>query len=1057
MSLHEDLRQLLVRAAVCDQFDPQALVRGSPKREDLLRELAQQCTEVVVGNTVGWRLTRPARLAALSTVRRDELRRVLERGDQADGLSRGFSAVLMLRKSRSVEIEARLRAAELLHQSWPSLGDSVGYSQQVRLLRIELARQSAALSLAESLRSPLRGRDALLRLLRGFANSGAEAFPKNLQADFGAKVHGGLFEERRWPKVPALLISGIGGIGKSALLAELIRCERGRGWKGRVVVHFDFDQPGLKGGEQGAMTLHLARQLELARPKLEPALAPSCGRLRALLSDLDRSPNYDAFKVTLHAELSSWKKPLRQQGVQDLLVVLDTLEEVTSVDFSRLIELFNWLESVRVGGGLEKIAVVASGRALTAPGQRDLLWPYFLTELELGDLPSAAACALFRDRLRHENEILSAHLVSDCVGTFGANPLVLCILARYCAGQDAQALTELLRDARSKTRETFGGEFAQKFLYSRILERVRDTSLRALASPGLVLRRVTPTLLREVLAGPCGLGAVDETHAEDLLARLRRLVWLVIPDDEGVRHRRDVRRLMLPAIWQRDHDQARAICRAAKQWFTNVFALTNSGAAKCEADYHAAFLGELGGGASELSALAVHLGEDVDDLPISIRSQVKFHGGKRLDAAEESALPLQLRRAMMQHRRRVLAAEGVSKSTLGAGRSADQSQESAQTRLERKKKVRARVAVNDEAESVRAIFFEGRFDEVAFELEPLLRRLWARIGSESWETRWRVTEDPVYFAAICLKAFHPEKCDRLAFFARRYGQLVGRLVPQSVLSLLLVLDRVLWRTPDLCHKYKFFSRLAQSDTAPDWQSAIAQIRAARAAFKIVPLRELPFLSPQIFELLKMLWEAGGVPGIGRGQYIATDILARWRIAMTEQGDVGWSRIITGLVVNAGSNEFSRRPQLKSVSSFSGVEALRAELSSCFVAIDVRECSRLEPSSCLGLMSEIYAPLRTILREEFSSSELLAQCVRSLNVRPQIWPRELSSAQLGSCNSDRLNELMPSLIAVTDYCGRLGDLIEMVAHLARFSTTSQMRHVRELYETLSSVWSADFQD
>ena len=91
-------------------------------------------------------------------------------------------------------------------------------------------------------------------------------------------------------------------------------------------------------------------------------------------------------------------------------------------------------------------------------------------------------------------------------------------------------------------------ELVQGVLYDRILQHIRDAKARKLAHPGLVLRRVTWRLIRDVLANPCELGQVDESEARRLWAALGDEVWLVDRDakrSDVLIHRSDIRRLML--------------------------------------------------------------------------------------------------------------------------------------------------------------------------------------------------------------------------------------------------------------------------------------------------------------------------------------------------------------------------------------------------------------------------------------------------------------------------------------------------------------------------------
>src|SRR5262249_13550152 len=88
-------------------------------------------------------------------------------------------------------------------------------------------------------------------------------------------------------------------------------------------------------------------------------------------------------------------------------------------------------------------------------------------------------------------------------------------------------------------------------LYERVLEHLPRGPVQRLAKPGLVLRRVSPRIIREVLAGPCKLGQLDEATARELFDQLAPQITLVDRESGDVlRHRQDVRVLMLPGLEQ---------------------------------------------------------------------------------------------------------------------------------------------------------------------------------------------------------------------------------------------------------------------------------------------------------------------------------------------------------------------------------------------------------------------------------------------------------------------------------------------------------------------------
>ena len=110
-------------------------------------------------------------------------------------------------------------------------------------------------------------------------------------------------------------------------------------------------------------------------------------------------------------------------------------------------------------------------------------------------------------------------------------------------------------------------ELVQGVLYSRILGHIGDPAVVKVAYPGLAVRLVTVEVLREVLAEPCGF---DPDRAEDIFDKLRTEVSMFeLEDPDTLRHRQDVRRLMLRTMLD---DPARQevvaeIHRRAAAWY----------------------------------------------------------------------------------------------------------------------------------------------------------------------------------------------------------------------------------------------------------------------------------------------------------------------------------------------------------------------------------------------------------------------------------------------------------------------------------------------------------
>src|SRR5690348_9699275 len=108
-------------------------------------------------------------------------------------------------------------------------------------------------------------------------------------------------------------------------------------------------------------------------------------------------------------------------------------------------------------------------------------------------------------------ELRQPERIERVVAVVGRNPLSL----RLAADLLVRAKAEQLGDEEMWRR--VGDQVVQGRLYERIALHIHDEEVRRLAIPGLVLRYVTPELIRNVLAAPCG---VDPNEADRLFDAL---------------------------------------------------------------------------------------------------------------------------------------------------------------------------------------------------------------------------------------------------------------------------------------------------------------------------------------------------------------------------------------------------------------------------------------------------------------------------------------------------------------------------------------------------------
>jgi hypothetical protein len=389
----------------------------------------------------------------------------------------------------------------------------------------------------------------------------------------------------RWTKPvaqPALSISGPGGVGKSALVARFMLEHSRLASDARLpFAYLDFDRSVLNISEPGTLLGEMLNQLDMQFERegyfreLRDSFIEWMGTGER--QEGQSTKEYDARVRSVIADLVGLIEV--RLGPRPYVIVLDTFEEVQYRGERQAFGFWELLDRMQQARSF--LRVVIAGRA---PVNSLVLAKQPPQRLELGELDREAAIAFLQTQ-----GISDASIAEALVKQMGGVPLSLKLAASVVKRQGFSSVSDI--SGRSTFWFSTSDEVIQGFLYSRILGHLHDPSLERLAHPGLVLRRISPPIILEVLNEPCELGISTMEEAQDLFDKLRRETALVSSDtlDGTLVHRPDLRRTMLKLLVEKMPERAKQIHQAAAKWY----AAQTGWKAKAEELYHRLSLEEL--------------------------------------------------------------------------------------------------------------------------------------------------------------------------------------------------------------------------------------------------------------------------------------------------------------------------------------------------------------------------------------------------------------------------------------------------------------------------------
>jgi hypothetical protein len=578
-------------AAVLSWFDPQALVPHGG-REAPGVAAAQLADDALSPPRSG----HPTRWILRADVRRAALRRLGTRermqAAQADtpvrcddplqhALDACIAGTALMLPDELEPARAAVQVVEWLTGTLDGLPD-------LAVLRGRVAHLELLQPLRHLVGRDFQGRTAELRKIADYAGVGETPH---------ARVGAALSRFARG-EVRPLLVCGVGGIGKSTLLAAfLLRHAATPEAPGLAFARIDFDRPGL--AESPAVVLQeVARQIGVLCPQ---AAAASAAYRRSPADAVD-ARGLDEF-----AALVDLATPRGRRFV----LVLDTVEELQYAGAIAVDTLWQVLDGLRER--LPRLRVLLASRVPLEGRAVDVL--------ALDALDPAAATALLIALG------LPAAPAAQIHAAVGGIPLAVRLAAEYAMRAGPDTVLRDLGDGRG-LRARVGESVVQALLFRRIMSHIHDEQVRRLVPGILVLRRITPQAILQVLAGTCGLNVTDPQEAQRLFEGLRREIALVAEEaPSALRLRPDLRKVLLPLLRMDDPALVERIHRAAVAFLQR----NDDIGARADEIYHRLALDE---DAANIDArwrpgVELHLADAIDELP----ARAAQHLARRLGIA----------------------------------------------------------------------------------------------------------------------------------------------------------------------------------------------------------------------------------------------------------------------------------------------------------------------------------------------------------------------------------------------------------------------------------------
>ncbi len=402
---------------------------------------------------------------------------------------------------------------------------------------------------------------------------------------------------------------GVGGVGKTTLVSKFMLEHALAAETGRLpYAYLDFDRAVITARDRAGLLIEICTQVAAQFGDLAEPLASLKTRLQDAALKMAARPEGDSisllrpclyeFRTVLDAYLKARESFV--STATPFLLVFDTFEIVqyTPDDVVNLEDFVFGFSGPQERGVWSRLRLVIAGRKkverfLGPIDERD--------DVALGALNAEGSAdmlvALARDCGKPITKSQADGLVGDLARVArqrvtGVQPLRLKLVGAILRNTDGTG-PDIVKELRRELSEpltaggTAGKTLIDGVLVRRVLGHVADARVRALADPGLVVRRITPGVIREVMARgtpdpkcevPPGdapdtreMWEVSPEEAGDIFNAFRREVTLVEQDGpDALYHRADVRQEMLPLIQARSRRQFDRVQQLAFDYFSKA-------------------------------------------------------------------------------------------------------------------------------------------------------------------------------------------------------------------------------------------------------------------------------------------------------------------------------------------------------------------------------------------------------------------------------------------------------------------------------------------------------